>query len=158
MFNRSGGPYDDMLSLRDAVGQLFEGSFVRPSATLGTGVAGSFPLNVAASEDELKVEALLPGVSEEDLNITVDQGILRISAKRHGPETNQRQQWYLREIVGGEFTRSLTLPFTVEVDQVSASFQNGVLTLRLPKAAAARPKKIQVGSSQQAQITEASAR
>lgn len=158
MFNRTGSPYDDMLSLRDAVGQLFEGSFVRPAAALGSGVAGSFPLNVSASDDELKVEALLPGVSEEDLTITVDQGILRIGAKRHGPESNQRQQWYLREIVGGEFTRSLTLPFTVEVDQVSASFQHGVLTLRLPKAAAARPKKIQISSSQPAQLAESSTR
>lgn len=155
MFNRTVSPYDDMLSLRDAVGQLFEGSFVRPSAALGSGLTASFPLNVSASDDELKVEALLPGVSEEDLNITVDQGILRITAKRHGPETNQRHQWYLREIVGGEFTRSLSLPFAVEVDQVNASFHQGVLTLTLPKAAAARPKKIQIGGGQPAQLESA---
>lgn len=154
MFNRVFSPFDDMLSLRDAVNQLLEGSVVRPGFALGSVASSTFPINVYATEDDLKVEALLPGISEEDLQVTIDQGVLTIVAKRHVPETREGQQWYLREITGGQFSRSLSLPFPVETDQVQAAFVNGVLTLTLPKAAVAKPKKIQIGAGQQARLTE----
>ncbi len=142
-----------MLSLREAMNHLFEGSFVQPGATW-PGVPGSinasFPLNIWGTADELKVEALLPGVSQEDVQITVAQGMLTIAAKRHGwePREGQHPQWYLQEIKPGQFARTLALPFPVEVEGVTADFANGVLTLTLPKAAAAKPKTIPVGAGQ----------
>lgn len=149
MFNRAFSPFDDMLSLRDAVNQLLEGSVVRPGFALGSVASSTFPINVYATDDDLTVEALLPGISEEDMQVTIDQGVLTMTAKRHLPGAREGQQWYLREIVGGQFSRSLNLPFPVETDQVHANFANGVLTLTLPKAAAAKPKKIQIGTGQQ---------
>src|SRR4051812_4786009 len=66
---RTWDPFSEMLSLRDAMGQLLEGSFVRPGASYAAAQAGySFPLNVHGTSDELTVEALLPGVSQEDVN------------------------------------------------------------------------------------------
>jgi HSP20 family protein len=147
---RSWDPFSEMLSLRDAMGQLLEGSFVRP----GTGYAGasqagySFPINIHGTADQLTVEALLPGVSEEDVSVDLDRGVLTIGAKRHGPQIAQGEQWHLREFNPGQFGRSLALPFPVETDQVTATFSNGVLTLTLPKAEAAKPKRIQIGGGQ----------
>ena len=145
---RGWDPFSEMLSLRDAMGQLLESSFVRPS----TGYAGqsqagySFPINVHGTANELKVEALLPGVSQEDVNVDIDRGVLTITAKRHGAEVAKGEQWHLREFNPGQYSRSLSLPFPVDIEQVDATFTNGVLTL--PKAEAAKPKRIQIGGGQ----------
>jgi HSP20 family protein len=158
MATRTWNPWSEMVTLREAMNQLLEDSFIRPGATVraanGTG-AFSFPLNVYGTADELKVEALLPGVSPEDVQVDLDRGVLTIAAKRHGWEAVEGQTWFLREIQAGQFSRSLTLPFPIEVEQANAHFTNGVLTLTLPKAAAAKPKRIQIGQGQaQAQIAE----
>jgi HSP20 family protein len=143
-------PFNDMLSLRDAMGQLLESSFVRPGAAYsGAAQASStFPLNVHGTADELKIEALLPGFSQEDVNVDIDRGVLTISARRHGPEIAKGAQWYLREFHPGQFSRSLSLPFPVEIEQVGATFTNGILTLTLPRAEAAKPRRIPIGSGQ----------
>lgn len=149
--NRTWDPFNEMLSLRDAMSQLMEGSFVRPGALASgtaTQMAYSFPTNVHGNTDGLTIEALLPGVSEEDVQVDIDRGVLTIAAKRHGPEAGQGDQWYLREFHPGQFSRSLSLPFPVEVEQVTARFANGILTLTLPKAEAAKPKRIQIGTGQ----------
>jgi HSP20 family protein len=148
---RTWDPFSDMLSLRDAMGQLLESSFVRPGAAYaGASQASySFPINIHGTPNALKVEALLPGVSQEDVNVDLDRGVLTISARRHGPEVPEGEQWHLREFYDGQFSRSLSLPFPVEIDQVGATFTNGVLTLTLPKAEAARPKRIPVVSGTQ---------
>src|SRR3712207_4070443 len=126
---------------------LFRSSFIRPGTMVGAGAtSNSFPLNVYQTKDELKVEALLPGVSEEDVQVDIHQGVLTIAARRHGWGPAEGQSWYVREIYPGQFTRSVSLPFPVEVEQVSAHFTNGVLTLTLPKAEAAKPKRIQIGT------------
>jgi HSP20 family protein len=158
MVNRFFDPFSEMLSLRDAMNQLLEGSFVRPGTALlsaGGATAYAFPWNVYEAGDTLKVEALLPGVSEEDVQVSIDQGVLAIQAKRHGWQPDQGQSWYVREIQPGQFTRSLSLPYPVEVDQVAAHFANGVLTLTLPKAEAAKPKRIQIAGSPKREPIEA---
>ena len=152
-------PLDEALSLRDAMNHLLETSFVRPGYVSGGGQAGrhGFPMNIYERDDTLVIEALLPGISPEDVNISVDQGVLMIGATRHGwqPKENEekRQNWYLHEISAGQFQRAISLPFMVDADKANASYVNGVLTLQLPKAEAARPKRIQVhGGGQQRQI------
>lgn len=153
---RTWDPFSEMLSLRDAMGQLIEGSFVRPGIGYAGAQAGySFPINVHGTADELKIEALLPGVSQEDVNVDIDRGVLTITAKRHGAEVAKGEQWHLREFNPGQFARSLSLPFPVEVEQVSATFTNGVLTLTLPKAEAAKPRRIQIGGGQRVEQLKA---
>ena len=157
--NRGWEPFSEMVSLRDAMAQLMEGSVIRPGTfalNAATQMASSFPINVHGTADELKVEALLPGISEEDLRVDIDRGVLTISAKRQGQAPVKGEQWHLREFNPGEFGRSLSLPFPVEADQATASFTNGVLTLVLPKAEAAKPRRIQIGGGQrQEQLTSA---
>lgn len=144
-------PFTEMRTLRDAMTQLMEDSFVRPGAS-GVGAAQasySFPLNIHGTPDELKVEALLPGVAEEDVQVDIDCGVLTVAAKRHTWHQAEGEQWYLREFNPGTFSRSLSLPFPVEVERAHASFTNGVLTLTLPKAEAAKPKRIQIGTGRE---------
>lgn len=146
-------PWTEMLSLRDAMNQLLEGSVIRPGTTLTGGGRGpsSFPLNVYVAGDDLAVEALLPGVSEEDLQVTVERGALTIAATRRGWGQGERT-WYLREFQPGQFSRAFALPFPVDADQETAHFADGVLTLTLPKAAEARPRRIQVNAGHQKQL------
>lgn len=152
MVTRVWNPWSEMVSLREAMNQLVEGSVVRPgTAVLGAGAgtqALTFPLNVHGTADALTVEALLPGVSPEDVQVDIDRGVLTIAAKRHGWEPGEGQHWYAREIASGQFSRSLSLPYPVEVEKAAADFANGVLTLTLPKAEAARPHRIRIGTAQ----------
>jgi HSP20 family protein len=129
--------------------QLLEGGVVRPGTWLGgTAPSQAFPLNVCGTAEELKVEALLPGVRQEEVDVNLDRGVLTITARRHGPETQAGQQWYLQEFQPGQCSRSFALPFPVEHEQITAHYTNGVLTLTLPKAEAAKPKRIAIGTSQ----------
>ena len=154
--NRMWEPFSEMVSLRDAMAQLMEGSVIRPGTfalNAATQLASSFPINVHGTADELRVEALLPGISEEDVRVDIDRGVLTIAAKRQGQEPVKGDQWHLREFNPGEFGRSLALPFPVEADQATSNFTNGVLTLVLPKAEAAKPRRIQIGRQPQEQLT-----
>ena len=147
MASRTWNPFTEMYSLRDAMSQLMEDSFVRPGgAAIGVAQASySFPLNIHGTPDELRFEALLPGVSEEDVRVDLDRGVLTIAASRHAWEHREGEQVYLREFNQGQFSRSLALPFPVEAERATASFSNGVLTLTLPKAEAAKPRTIRIG-------------
>ena len=145
-------PAAEMTSLRDAMSQLLEGSFVRPGFAAGGAGMASFPVNLYRAGDALKVEALIPGASPEDIDVNIHQGVLTITAKRHGWEPRESERTYLREIFGGEFTRAFSLPFPVDVEHVAADYTGGVLTLTLPVAEAAKPKRIQIGAGQQQQI------
>jgi len=138
-----------MLSLRDAMDQLFDTHSLRPEYGLGlhTPTLAHMPLNVYELNDALHVEALLPGISQEDVNIAIDRGVLTIGAKRHAAR-QEGQRWHLNEFGAGAFTRALSLPYPVDADQVTAQFGNGVLTLTLPKAESAKPRQIQIGGRQ----------
>lgn len=103
-----------------------------------------FPmLNVTEANEGFELEAELPGVSLEDLDVSVIGRKLTISGERPAT-TRENYRVHRREISTGKFTRTITFPCDLEADAVKASFKNGVLTLELPKAATAKPKKIQV--------------
>ena len=152
MATRVWNPWQEMFSLQEAMNQFFENPSARYHAVGGASTV-TFPINVYGTTNELKIEALLPGVSQEDVQIDIDRGVLTIAAKRHGWEPGEGHNWHVREITSGQFTRSLSLPFPVEVERAQAQFANGVLTLTLPKAEAAKPKRIQIGTGrEQAQL------
>lgn len=107
------------------------------------GAVPAFPaLNVWQTEQEVIVEAELPGVAEDQLEISVLSGQLTLRGERK-PSTEQ-QQWHRRERTFGKFERTLRLPIDVDADRVEAALCQGVLTIRLPKAEAAKPRKIPV--------------
>jgi HSP20 family protein len=153
MAPRTRTPFESMLSLRDAMDQLFDTHTLRPEYGLGlnTPTLAQMPLNVYEIDDALHVEALLPGISQEDVKIAIDRGVLTVGAQRHDAR-REGQRWHVNEFGAGAFTRALSLPYPVDVDQVTAQFTNGVLSLTLPKAESAKPRQIPIGGGQQAQI------
>jgi HSP20 family protein len=137
--------FQDFVTLRDAMDRLFQESFVDPARLLSAGGASrTMPLEVYETPETVVVKALLPGVSPSDLDVSCQDGVLMLKAKTETPQANDDWAWYLREIGYGEFTRSIRLPIKVDVDKAEAHFENGILTLTLPKAAEAKPTRIAV--------------
>lgn len=141
MFARSTDPMFPFGELRREIGRLLEGF---ESRRPGVGVTGRFPaLNLWEDGEALYVEAELPGVNQEDLEILVVGNELTIKGRRP-PREGQNLTYHRQERGFGEFSRAISLPVEVDGDKVEAKLRNGVLMLRLPKAEAARPKKITV--------------
>lgn len=146
-------PWRDILSLRDAMNGLLEESFVRPRAELMAMTTG-MPLDLRETDDAFIVETVLPGVSQDQVNISVLGDTLRISAEVRESEQHQQARWLIRERRFGSFERSLTLPAPVRPDDAEADFKDGILTIRLPKSEPAAAREIQVRSTMSATETE----
>ncbi len=143
----------DFVSLRDAVDHLFEESFVSPERLMswrGTGTR-PMPLEIYETPEEIVVRALTPGVSPDQLDVQYQQGTLTLRARTESPSAHDDWTWHLREFGYGEMVRTISLPREINADAADASFEHGVLTLRLPKADAAKPRQIPI-TGQQVQI------
>jgi HSP20 family protein len=152
-------PWSEFVSLREAMNNLLEESFVsrprpgegdpaggqtRAAATQTT--ASGLAVDIRESADGYEVTASVPGVSPDQVEITVLGDRLRIRGERRD-DAEQRDpggRWILRERRFGAFERSVTLPSAVKADAASADFKDGVLTITLPKADEARPRSIPV--------------
>ena len=154
---RRPSPFGELLSLRSAMDRLFEDSFVRPrSAWNGVFEGGtSLPLDISTTTDELVVEASLPGLRPEDVDITVEGGTLTISGQTRDERKEQDGGYLLQEIRRGSFSRSVTLPEGLQPDKASATFENGVLILRIPKAEEVKPRQIRISPITNGQSTDA---
>lgn len=148
-------PWGDIVSLREAMNNLLEESFVRPqSGAGGPGMTSSLALDVRETPEQFIVTASVPGVPPGDIDISVLGDTLRIRGQRaeESEEQGEGSRWLLRERRFGAFERTVSLPSVVEADRASADFADGVLTITLPKADVARPKSIPVsGASSQGQ-------
>jgi HSP20 family protein len=147
-------PFRDMMSLREAMQNLFEESFVAPRSAQG-GTVGNIALDVRENADAFVVTATMPGVKPEDVDISVLGDTVRIQAetKEERDETDgqndQKGRWIVRERRYGAIQRVFTLPSGVKADQAQASFEHGVLTLTLPKVEDAKPRSIKVRTAGQ---------
>jgi HSP20 family protein len=137
-------PLREMVSLRDAMNSLLQESFVRPVGLMGDG-AEFLPLDIAETEDEFIVKASLPGVRPEDVHITARGDTLTIRGELKAEEEKKGEHYHLRELRQGHFQRTVTLSTPISADKTQAQFENGVLTLKLPKAEEAKPKEIKIG-------------
>ncbi len=143
-------PFSEMLSLREAMDSLFENAMIAPwSGRSAEGQGGNgLPLDVTENADNFVVKASLPGVKPEDLDVTVNGDTLTIKGELKVDEEKKDERYHLRERRWGAFQRSVTLPAPVKTDQVQADYNNGVLTLTLPKTEEVKPKRIQIKGSQ----------
>jgi HSP20 family protein len=142
---RRPSPFSELVTLRQAMDRLFDEPFFRP-ANGSTAEGGNLPLDVRTTKDALLVEAALPGVKPEDVDITIENGTLAIRGETATERTEDGQdgRWLVREISRGNFMRTVSLPNGLESDKAEASFENGVLTLRIPKAEQVKPKQIRI--------------
>jgi HSP20 family protein len=142
---RRPSPFGELLSLRQAMDRLFEDSFVRPPGW-GSGSLDGFglPVDVSMTAEELVIEAQLPGVKLEDVDITVENGRLTIRAETGAERSEDNGDFLIREIRRGSFNRTLNLPSGLEPDKAAATFEDGILTLRIPKAEEVKPRQIRI--------------
>jgi HSP20 family protein len=142
------------LGLRQVMDRLLEDAFVSPRGlTNQAGQVGGPALNIFEEGDHFVVEAHLPGLKPEDINVTLEQGVLTIQGEVTDEEERRERNYLVREHRVGRFGRSVRLPDTVDEDAVKASYEHGVLRLTLPKADRARTRRIQIGGGSQPAIT-----
>lgn len=102
------------------------------------------PVDVREKDDALMFAVELPGLSKEDVDITLENNVLTIAGERKFEKEAKGEEYHRLERSYGHFTRSFTLPSSVRTDKVDANFDNGVLHIRLPKQESAKPKKISI--------------
>jgi HSP20 family protein len=114
-------------------------------------VRPAMPMDVIRGKDEVQLRFDLPGVDADSIDVTVDRGVLTVSAKRT-EETSEDEKLIARERVTGSFTRRLSLGDTLDSDKIEAAFAEGVLTVRLPLLAAAQPRKVEISTDSKKEI------
>lgn len=138
---RTWSPFDELRSLQREMNRLFDGY------DSGTAMSCFPALNVWGNEENVVVTAELPGLQTEDLDISVVNNQLTIKGERKGDKPAEDAVCHRCERDTGSFVRTVRLPFAVENDQVTASYDNGVLTVYLPRHEATKPKRIEIKTS-----------
>jgi HSP20 family protein len=149
---RRTSPLGELVSLRQAMDRLFEDSFVRPRTwAFGGSFDGySFPVDVTNGSDSITVEASLPGFKPDDVEITVENGVLSITAEMREERREGEGETLVQEIRRGRVSRTIALPTGIEADKATASFEDGVLKLQIPKAEAVKPRQIRINATSNA--------
>ncbi|MEW6568012.1 MAG: Hsp20/alpha crystallin family protein [Chloroflexota bacterium] len=135
-------PFREMLSMRDWMDRFFEDVFARVERPLG--LLGVPSVDMYQTDDDVIVKATLPGVKADDINISITGDVLHIRGEVKEEQVKEGASYHLRERRYGAFSRGLPLPTGVVADKAKAEFENGVLTLTLPKAEEVKPKMITV--------------
>jgi len=123
---------------------MFDEDSFRPFSWGGVFEGPSLPLDVTTDPDALTIEASLPGIKPEDVDITVENGTLTIAGKTAEERKAEEGSYLIQEIRRGTFSRSVTLPNGLEPDKAEATFEHGVLRLRIPKAEQVKPRQIRI--------------
>lgn len=129
-------------SVYDVFNRMLEDSFVRPSSHDAEEVL--LPVDVAQTERDVVVRASLPGFRKEDIELRIEKGVLSIRASRQAEQDVQEEKYYRRERFAGSLIRRVALPGMVQEHESTAELKDGVLTLRVPIAEAAKPKQIAI--------------
>ena len=138
-------PEREMMTLREAMDRLFDDAFTRPFSLSREGGFGSAPaIDMYQTDNEVVVQAALLGIKADEVQINVNGDVLTISGETMQEEEKKDRSWHIREHRWGAFERSVRLPTSVNSDQAQADFENGILTITLPKSEKAKPKTITV--------------
>jgi HSP20 family protein len=131
-------PFQDVLPLRDAMNRLFEDSLVQFNGAWGPAVA--VPMDVYTAGDDYVIEIAVPGLDPDSVNVSALGGQVTISGEY--PAAPEGRQYLFRELPHGRFERTVTLPADFEVDKAQGHYEHGLLRLTVPKAEAAKPRRI----------------
>ena len=134
-------PAREMVTLREAMDRLFDDAFTRPLSMAGIQTPA---IDMYQTEDEVVVKASLPGMKADDVQISITGEMLNIKGEFKEKTETKEKAYHLREQRYGSFERTLGLPNEVVADKVKAEFEDGVLTITLPKAEEVKPKTITV--------------
>lgn len=140
-------PFDDLVSLRDAMDRLFEDSYIRPRAGwIAPMGAASMAIDMYETGNEVVVKAALPGVKPDQVEVTITGNTLSISGESKEENETKDKDYIRKERRYGSFTRTVTLPNGLKADKAEAVFENGMLTLTVPKSEESKPKTIKVNA------------
>ena len=138
-------PFREMATLQDRVNRIFADAYRRDNDDLMTRGAWVPPIDIYDSGNhELVIKAELPDVNREDITLRVENHTLTISGQKKMESEVKEEQYHRVERAYGNFSRSFTLPQTVDTNAIGAEYRNGVLIVRLPLRKEAKPKQIQV--------------
>src|SRR3954454_16730922 len=141
-------PLRELSTLQNEMNRLFSTAFDTPSNGGGAALRRWMPaMDLVEAEDHFRLTADLPGMTEADVNIEVDDRVLTISGERKANHEVSKDGYHRVERAFGAFSRSLTLPKGVNAEAVEADFENGVLEIRIPKPEQPKPRKISISSN-----------
>jgi HSP20 family protein len=132
-----------MMTLREAMDRLFDDAFTRP-INLRDGGWSAPAVDMYQTDDEVVVKVALPGFNADDVQINVTGDVLTLRGEMKQEEDKKDKAWHIREHRWSSFERSIALPTEVTADKANADFENGILTITLPKAEEVKPKSISV--------------
>lgn len=137
-------PAREMMTLREAMDRLFDDAFTRP-LSIRDGWSMSAPaIDMYQTENDVVVKASIPGMKAEDVQINITGDVLTLKGEVNQEEERNDKAWHIREQRFGSFERSVALPTSVRTDKAEAVFENGILTITLPKAEEVKPKTINI--------------
>jgi HSP20 family protein len=135
-----------MMTLREAMDRLFDEAFTRPSFSIRDGGStwSSPAIDMYQTDNDVVVKAALPGFTADQVKINVTDNILTVKGELKHEEEEKNKSWHIREHRWGTFERSVMLPTGVNANRAQADFENGILTITLPKSEEAKPKTITI--------------
>ncbi|MEK7616397.1 MAG: Hsp20/alpha crystallin family protein [Patescibacteria group bacterium] len=107
---------------------------------------GQLTVDVYQTDDEIVIKSTIAGVTVDDIDISITNDMITIKGKRNPDEHIDQSDYYYQELYWGQFARSIILPEDIDVEKAAASMKNGILTIRLPKLAKSRMKKVKISS------------
>ena len=139
-------PLRELTTLQNEMNRLFGTVFDAPTQGNGGTMRRWMPaMDLVETEDHFVLTADLPGLGEDDVNIEVEDRVLTVSGERKATHESSKDGYHRVERAFGSFSRSLTLPQGIDADAVTASFDRGVLEIRIPKPAQRKPRRIEIG-------------
>ncbi|MFL5822261.1 MAG: Hsp20/alpha crystallin family protein [Solirubrobacteraceae bacterium] len=144
-------PARELATIQTEMNRLFNTFFEPSQGSNGTG-SGTLrrwvpAMDLVETEDHFVLRADLPGLTESDVNIELEDNVLTVSGERKAEHEERKEGYYRVERASGAFSRSLTLPEGVDADRVQASFENGVLEVTIPKPEQRKPRKVTISAA-----------
>ena len=141
-------PFRELSSLQTEMNRLFNAAFDTPTGGSNGGARRWTPaMDLVETDDHFVLRADLPGLTESDVNIELEDNMLTVSGERKAEHEDKREGYYRVERAFGSFSRSLTLPKGIDPEAVTAGFEKGVLEVRVPKPEQRKPRKITIGTA-----------
>ncbi len=138
-------PLRELTTLQNEMNRLFNTAFDAPASGAGAGLRRWMPaMDLVETEDHFVLRADLPGMTESDVKIELEDTVLTVSGERRAEHEEEKEGYHRVERAFGAFSRTLTLPKGVDPEAISASFDHGVLEVRVPKPEARKPRRIAI--------------
>ena len=137
-------PAREMMTLREAMDRLFDDAFTSPLSMRNGWSMGTPAVDMYQTDNEVVVKASIPGIKAEEVQINITGDVLTLKGEVKHEEERKDRAWHIREQRFGSFERSVALPTTVKTDKAEAVFENGILTITLPKADEVKPRTINI--------------